>query len=481
MLTRLYIDGFKNLHQAEISFSPFTCIAGANGVGKSNLFDAILFLRDLSEYTLAEAVARVRDPSGRSDILSVFWQTAEHEWKPIIFEADFLTPKEIEDDFGQKALPSASYLRYRLELRFAPRSEQHAERIILHHESLHSLGKKDAGQLLGFSHSKEFLQSLIIGKGGRQLITTSEDINGPTINLHQDQGSGRTFRIPANNSPKTILSGINTDSHPTILAARREMQSWMLMQLEPSALRQPDRFHAQAQISPNGAHLPATLLRLKAEARVTNALSELIDDIWRIEVDQDESRRLYTLVATTHDGVRHSAQALSDGTLRFLALAILSEDSEAGRLICLEEPENGIHPLRIPVMLQLLQSIAVDPHDAISPDDNPLRQVIINTHSPGVVRELPKDSLILIRKLRQKGNSLAEFRCLPGTWRSQKNSPSSQTMPSCNLSEILAYLENPPESEDKDITATNEKQSNRNMPQKIKEIDWHKATQATLF
>ena len=61
MLTRLKVDGFKNLVGADVRFGPFTCIAGANGVGKSNLFDAICFLSALSEKTLMEAALSVRD------------------------------------------------------------------------------------------------------------------------------------------------------------------------------------------------------------------------------------------------------------------------------------------------------------------------------------------------------------------------------------------------------------------------------------
>lgn len=43
MLTRLKVNGFKNLLDVDIRFGPFTCIVGGNGVGKSNLFDAIHF------------------------------------------------------------------------------------------------------------------------------------------------------------------------------------------------------------------------------------------------------------------------------------------------------------------------------------------------------------------------------------------------------------------------------------------------------
>ena len=49
MLTRLKVNGFKNLVDVDVSFGPFTCVAGVNGVGKSNLFDAITFLGALAE------------------------------------------------------------------------------------------------------------------------------------------------------------------------------------------------------------------------------------------------------------------------------------------------------------------------------------------------------------------------------------------------------------------------------------------------
>ena len=56
MLTRLKVTGFKNLVGVHIRFGPFICIAGANGVGKSNLFfDAIVFLGALSDRSRMDA------------------------------------------------------------------------------------------------------------------------------------------------------------------------------------------------------------------------------------------------------------------------------------------------------------------------------------------------------------------------------------------------------------------------------------------
>ena len=64
MLTRLQIKGFKNLVDVDVRFGPFTCVAGCNGVGKSNLFDAICFLGSLARMPLLEAAQSVRGERG---------------------------------------------------------------------------------------------------------------------------------------------------------------------------------------------------------------------------------------------------------------------------------------------------------------------------------------------------------------------------------------------------------------------------------
>ncbi|MFY9260433.1 MAG: AAA family ATPase [Gallionella sp.] len=445
MLTRLHINGFKNLSDVEIAFGPFTCIAGTNGVGKSNLFDAIMFLRDLADYSLMEAAARVRDPMGRSgDLRAIFHQTTATSVENMSFEADFVVPKVVTDDFGRQAHPSTTFLRYNLTLKYVPKSTITTERIEIIEEKLSYIQKGHARRLLGFPHSPAFRDSILEGKRSTDLISTVSEKGQATINLHQDGSQGRPFRVPAATSPKTILGGINTNSHPTVLAARREMQSWALLQLEPSALRQPDNFSAEAKVAANGAHLPATLLRLNATARVANQLAELISDVKSVSVDQDEGRRLNTLMVTSRDGVTHPARALSDGTLRFLALAVMSADPDAGRLICLEEPENGIHPSRISAILKLIQSIAVDTDEAADPIDNPFRQVIINTHSPSVVSSLPEDTLIITRPVKENGSTVAEFCCLDGTWRALREASLVKSMRIISKSDLLSFLTDEP-------------------------------------
>jgi predicted ATPase len=140
-----------------------------------------------------------------------------------------------------------------------------------------------------------------------------------------------------------------------------------------------------------------------------------------VRIDRDEKRELLTLLLTDRHGTELPAKALSDGTLRFLALASVEIDPTLTGLICMEEPENGIHPERIRAMLGLLQDIAVDPR-LPGGEDNPLRQVIINTHSPVVVSQVPDDTVVFAVPEQQavRGSVLkgVSFRSLSETWRS---------------------------------------------------------------
>jgi hypothetical protein len=119
-----------------------------------------------------------------------------------------------------------------------------------------------------------------------------------------------------------------------------------------------------------------------------------------------------------------------------LALAVLEADPEAKGLLCFEEPENGIHPERIVAMLDLLQDLAVDAESQVG-EDNPLRQVIVNTHSPVVVSQVPDDSLLFAETVSRKlGSSEAVFRPLSGTWRSQAQGEQTATQ----RGRVLAFL-----------------------------------------
>lgn len=117
-------------------------------------------------------------------------------------------------------------------------------------------------------------------------------------------------------------------------------------------------------------------------------------------------------------------------------------------------------------MLRLLQDIATDTDSPVD-EDNPLRQVIINTHSPSVVLQTPEDSLLVAELAggiqpasRQGGAQLVRFSqllfsCLEGTWR-QKIKGHRIT----GKGNLLAYLN--PSAAERDSEVTKKRVMDRN-------------------
>jgi len=462
MLTRLKVSGFKNLVDVDVRFGPFTCVDGANGVGKSNLFDAINFLSALAERPLVEAAMSIRGEEGRAtDIQSLFLHVGDEYAKRMSFEAEMIVPYKGRDDLGQQAQARITFLRYSVTLAYrADDSLQARGSLELIKEELVHINLRDASKNLLFPHKPDWRRSAVKGRRISPFISTEVDGKKRIIKRHQDGVSGRPLRLLASDLPRTVLSAANATESPTVLLARREMQSWRLLQLEPSSLRLPDEFSSPTKLGTDGSHLAATLYRLarlhnigidtKSDdgliyGQIANRLAELINDVRQVWVDRDDRRELLTLFVTDRDNTSYPARALSDGTLRFLALAVLELDPETQGLLCLEEPENGIHPERIPAMLKLLQDIATDVNESIGPD-NPLRQVIINTHSPTVVKQIPDDSLLVVetKEILRSGRRFkrASYSCLADTWR--QKAPEGTNI--VNLGQLLAYL-NPVTSE----------------------------------
>ena len=136
--------------------------------------------------------------------------------------------------------------------------------------------------------------------------------------------------------------------------------------------------HLASTLHHLATHLPMTGIWEDSEAvycELANRLAELIGDVTEVYVERDEKRELYTLFAAGKDGIAHPARSLSDGTLRFLALAVMLLDPRSVKVLCLEESENGIHPERINSMVSLLEEMAAD-CESEEDETNPLRQVI---------------------------------------------------------------------------------------------------------
>ena len=466
MLTRLEVNGFKNLVDFSLDFGPYTCIAGPNGVGKSNIFDAIRFLSLLTEHTINDAALQIRNAGEETgDIADLLFYGCGERTDRMEFAAEMIVSESARDDFGREAKASSSFLRYEVAFRYEPPSPTGGllGGLALEREELRPIITGHAARHLKFPHSKsKFRDSVVYNNRHARSGFISTQVDPETeqaaIVVHQDGGShGRGRPSPARGATRTIIGTENTSATPTILAARREMQSWRVLALDPAAMRRPDRYTQPPGIAANGAHIPATLQHLTNVAEesgerpdvvlqmVSICLSALVP-VYMVRVVQDDVRQLLSLELEENSGVKLKANSISDGTLRFLALAALSEVFYEGGVFCMEEPENGIHPANLGAMNLLLHDIAVEVDDAVSLD-NPLRQVIVATHSPYFVQLQNKEDLVLAKPgvARCRSGELVEqlLQCQPyhGTWRC------SSEREGMNLLSLRSYLMPPEETQ----------------------------------
>lgn len=381
MITLIELDGFKTFQDFKLELSPFQVIVGPNGAGKSNLFDALHLLTRLVDTDLRSAFQELR--GNAAELFSTF--SNGHSVNRMRLAVEMLVDRSIQDSWGAKA--ELKYTRMRYELEISRRTdEQELERLYVTRESLKAIPRSEDqwSKKQGLSTQNNWLPKLT---GGRThfISTDNATLGQNTIHLHQDGHGGRKSSV-ADKIERTVLSGATNTEFPHAFAAREEIRTWKFLQLNPEVLRYPSSMLATPMLSADGQNLATTLARMRAEDPyilndVSSDLAALVPGILKIDIDTDSARNQYVVKAITQDQAHFSSRVLSDGTLRMLALATLKNDPQHKGVLCFEEPENGVHPFRLENIAHLLRELATDFQDE-QQVDAPLRQLLVNTHSP---------------------------------------------------------------------------------------------------
>ena len=454
MITKIKINGFKSFYDFEMAFTPLTVVAGANASGKSNLFDALQLLSRLAETDMKTAFSEQR-----GNPAELFTQFGENSYaEEMEFVVEMLLNRHIKDNWGGQARLNNTRLRYRLVIA----CELNAfgiDDLVVKCESLEKIKNEDDQFVKSIlpKKAKSLWKTQRAGGSKDPFIRTVEQNGLTTIKIRQDgrQGGKAT---PANAVAQTVLGGINSVDFPHAFAAKEEMRSWKFLQLSPEYLREPTRQDVGLRdtITPGGKNLAAVLYRIRQTdpytlKEVSRKLNSFLPNFIEVNVYDDKENRQFIIKVREEDGKEFSSRVLSEGTLRLLALCILQYDDKHTGLLCFEEPENGIHPFRIQAMAQLLKDLSADFTDT----DMPLRQVIVNTHSPLLVGQLMQWHLddnvsIWLSKLHSLVTDVKQGRTMIKISRMNPVSKHNHQMPlfpvseseqKLTISEVIKYLE----------------------------------------
>ncbi len=388
MITAIKINGFKSFQNFEMTFTPLTVVAGANASGKSNLFDALQLLSHLAEKDLKTAFSEQRGNPGE-----LFTHYDEDSYaEEMDFTVEMLVNRKVRDNWGGEAELNNTRLRYRLIIE-RKASALGIDDLAVKYEHLEKIKSQDdkwAKHILP-KEAKTLWKTIRAGGSPKPFIKMTDQAGIMTIKIRQDgrQGGKAT---PANDVSQTVLGGIiNSVDFPHAFAVKEELRHWSFLQLNPEDLREPTRQDVGLRdaITPSGGNLAAALYRIKQAdeynlKEISRKLNSFLPNFTEVNVYDDKANRQFIIKVKGEDGKEFSSRVLSEGTLRLLALCILEYDEKHTGLLCFEEPENGIHPFRVKAMAQLLKDLSVD----FSDTEVPLRQVIVNTHSPVLLKEL---------------------------------------------------------------------------------------------
>jgi predicted ATPase len=152
-------------------------------------------------------------------------------------------------------------------------------------------------------------------------------------------------------------------------------------------------------LEPDASNLGLVLNRMRREPAVKHQLLEALRALYDGIDDFDVQIEGGTVQVFFHEGrLSVPATRLSDGTLRYLCLLTILCHPNPGPLVCIEEPELGLHPDVLPTLARLLREAAER------------TQLIVTTHSDILVDALSDTpEAVLVAEKSESGTTLTRL------------------------------------------------------------------------
>ncbi len=336
MITELWVKNYRSFEEVDLRLERLTVLVGRNAAGKSNLVDALQFLRDALLSGLDIAITK---RGGMS---------ALRRW-------------------SGKGRPYNVEIAVELDL-----GEVDALYVV-------TLGSATRGDYQVKSEMCEFHAGDGIERGF--WVEKGKWKRGPEA-VRKTETQSRALTLP-------LLTGL--PMFGDVYEFLTQMSFYTIM---PDILQEPQAPTNPYPLDEKATNLSSVLRQLKqgeqASAIALEAsLSRMIDDIESYQVRQVGS---YLVTRLRHHGVEADRSPSfelfqeSDGTLRLLGILTALYQVPPRSLIALEEPELTIHPGALAVLWEELRKASQR------------SQILITTHSPDLLDMCDADALRIVEK-----------------------------------------------------------------------------------
>jgi predicted ATPase len=318
------IAGYRSLRAIRFPVGQLTVFVGANGVGKTNLYRALQLLQAAAAGTLA------RELASEGGMESVLWAGKRASNKPVRIK--------LEVGFGEDAGGSRNNADDGVADDPAPAQQYRIE-----------IGIR-APTAAAFLLEPQVKEESLTWQAGRRSVALLER-KGPSASARNEDGRREPLGADLLAS-ETALGALQDPSRfPAIHALRRTMLDWRFyhdFRTDRAApLRQPCLAVTTPTLASDGADLAAVLATLVHIREDTIDLDRAVADAFpgaRLVVPEPERTASFGLVLPEYPKRVFDAGELSDGTLRYLALAGALLAYRLPAFIALNEPETSLHP-----------------------------------------------------------------------------------------------------------------------------------------
>lgn len=420
MITSVRLINFKNFADETLKLGPFTVIVGANASGKSNIRDAFRFLHGIGRgYTLAEIIGGRFGVGGR------------REWDPLRG-----APNEVI------RINDCHRSRHSL---FSINTQFDTDGIRSEHSIEIERGSRSTE---GFLVLDEWLNA-----AGKSVFVT-ESATGSDLNISVEDYSDEAESTVTRTQPaltqirlhRVFRSSKFAATEEVVLmprevyAVRQQLAKMRFFDLNTDRLREPS-IPGAITIGDFGENLPSALEALCNDVVSKDVLVSWLRELTPMDVKDFEFPRdlngNVNLEIVEHNGSKVSALSASDGTLRFLAMLAIMLGPEPASLYFFEEINNGIHPSRLSLLVELIERQT----------DKRGFQVVTTTHSPELLTmvsdETFESTAVVYRDEESERGIVRQVADLPNARQLRKTQGLGRLFSSRWMENVLAFDEYP--------------------------------------
>jgi predicted ATPase len=328
-IQKLRVKNYRVLHDVTFrELTPLTVLCGANGSGKSTVFDVFAFLNQ----AFTEGLRPAWDSRNRIDAIR-----SKGKDGPISFEIAY----RAEDFVGR-------------------------DRLVTYSLAVDQVGARPVvvDERLRWSTSP--------GSGRPRDILTFQNGVGKVF----DESTGEYEEESLASPDLLAVSALGQfQAHPRVRALREFIQGWYLSYVSADGTRTTPNSGPEPRLTQSGDNLANVIQYLQEShpdrlQQIFSILSRRVPQLESVLPTSLDDGRLLLLLKDLPFKDPVLSRYASDGTLKLLAYLTVLNDPNPFAVIGIEEPENQLHPKLLPILAEEIREVSGQ------------SQVLVTTHSP---------------------------------------------------------------------------------------------------